>query len=54
VYLMVQLGAGDDAPPEHPMIAAIRNSSDPTWKGSYYDAGDPSEWIKPVENLTEP
>lgn len=27
--LMDRSGAGEDAPPEHPMIEAARNSSDP-------------------------
>jgi hypothetical protein len=27
--LMARLGAGEDAPPEHPLIAAARNSSEP-------------------------
>jgi len=51
--LMDRLGAGDDAPPEHPMIEAIRNSSDPEWTGSFYFCNAPDEWIEPVEDLSE-
>ena len=28
---MERLGAGEDAPPEHPLLEAARNSSDPKW-----------------------
>ena len=51
--LMDRLGAGDDAPPEHPMIEAIRNSSDPEWTGSFYFCNAPHEWIEPVKDLSE-
>jgi hypothetical protein len=48
-----RLGAGDDAPPEHPMIAAVRNSSEPKWQDSFWAANDPDEWVKPVPDLSE-
>ena len=51
--LMERLGAGEEAPPEHPMIEAARNSSDPKWAYSFYAANDPGEWEKPVEDLSE-
>ncbi len=51
--LFERLGAGEDAPPEHPLLAAARNSSDTWWAGSVY-AEDPDEWINPVEDLSEP
>jgi hypothetical protein len=51
--LMLRLGAGEDAPLEHPMIEAIRNSSDPRWYGSFYVCNDPDEWVQPVEDLSE-
>jgi hypothetical protein len=51
--LMDRLGAGDDAPPEHPMIAAVRNSSEPKWQNSFWAANDPEEWVKPVPDLSE-
>ena len=50
--LMERLGAGEAAPPEHPLIAAARNSSDPWWSQSFY-AEDPEEWTEPIEDLTE-
>ena len=52
--LMDRLGAGEEAPPEHPMIEAARNASDPEWASSFYAANDPEEWVKPIENLSEP
>jgi hypothetical protein len=50
---MDRLGAGDDAPPEHPLIEAARNSSDPKWSGSFFAVEDPDEWVKPVPDLSE-
>jgi len=49
-----RMGAGEDAPPEHPLIAAARNSSDPAWSESFYAAGDADEWIEPIQDLSEP
>ena len=51
--LMARLGAGEEAPPEHPLIEAVRNSSDPRWSGTVWEAGDPREWTAPVEDLSE-
>jgi hypothetical protein len=51
--LMERLGAGEDAPPEHPLIAAVRNSRDPKWQNSFWAANDPDEWVKPVPDLSE-
>ena len=51
--LMDRLGAGDNAPPEHPMIAAVRNSSEPKWQNSFWAANDPDEWVKPAPDLSE-
>ena len=49
-----RLGAGEDAPPEHPMIAAVRNSSDPEWQNSFWLAcEDPDEHTKPIPDLSE-
>ncbi len=50
---MDRLGAGEDAPPEHPLIEAVRNCSDPKWSKSFFAADDPDEWIKPVPDLSE-
>jgi hypothetical protein len=49
--LMNRLGTGADAPPEHPMLEAARNSSDPSWSESTYSADE--SWIEPVEDLSE-
>jgi hypothetical protein len=50
--LMDRLGAGEDAPPEHRLIAAVRNSSAPEWSQSFYAAGE--SLTDPVEDLSEP
>jgi len=50
---MDRLGAGKDAPPEHPMLAAVRNSSDSEWTNSFYFVEDPDEVTRPVEDLSE-
>ena len=52
--LMDRLGAGEEAPREHPLIEAARNSSDPRWLNTFYAVEDPDEWIKPVPDLSEP
>jgi hypothetical protein len=51
--LMDRLGAAEDAPPEHPLIAAARNSSDPKWSKSFYAVNDPDDWVRPVPDLSE-
>jgi hypothetical protein len=53
INFMDRLGAGEDAPPEHPLIEAARNSSDPKWLNTFYAVENPDEWIKPVEDLSE-
>ncbi len=53
INFMDRLGAGDEAPPEHPLIAAARNSTAPKWTGSFYAVEDPDEWVKPIEDLSE-
>ena len=40
--MMDRLAAGEDATPEHPMIEAVRNSSEPKWAGSVCAANDPA------------
>jgi hypothetical protein len=47
-----RLGAGDEAPPEHPLVVAARGSSDPAWSESFY-AGGGEGWTDPVEDLSE-
>ena len=50
--LFDRLGAGEDAPPEHPLIEAARNSSESKWSDSFYAANDEG-WTDPVEDLSE-
>jgi hypothetical protein len=45
-------GKGADAPPEHPLNTAARNSPDPKWQNSYYASGDES-WTREHEDLSE-
>ena len=52
VNLAKRMGAGEDAPPEHPLLKAARNSDDPEWSQSIFVA-DPDEWVRPVEDLSE-
>ncbi len=52
--LMDRMGAGEDAPPEHPLIAAARNSSDPKWANSFFAVEHPQRWTEPLEDLSEP
>ena len=48
-----RLGAGENAPPEHPLLVAARNSSDPKWSEGFYDVNDPDKWIKSIPDLSE-
>src|SRR5215211_6807632 len=50
--LMARMGAGEDAPPEHPLLEAARNSSDPGWSESTYSVDE--TWTEPVEDFSEP
>ena len=50
--LMHRPGAGEDASPEHPLIEAARNSSEPKWSGSFYATNDEGS-TAPVEDLRE-
>jgi hypothetical protein len=51
---MARMGAGSeaDAPPEHPLVEAARNSSDPEWSQSFYAEGGEG-WTDPIEDLSE-
>ncbi len=53
INLMDRMGAGEDAPPEHPLIAAARNSSERGWSNSIYAIEDPAAHVAPVEDLSE-
>jgi hypothetical protein len=50
--LMDRLGAGEDAPPEHPLIEAARHSSEREWSESFFAMNDVG-WTDPVEDLSE-
>ena len=50
--LMNRMGAGEGAPPEHPLLEAARNSSDPSWSESTYSVNE--SWTDSVEDLSEP
>jgi hypothetical protein len=52
--LIDRLGAGEEAPPEHPLIAAARTSTDPVWSRSFLAVDDPEVWVQPVPDLSEP
>ena len=49
--MVERLGASEDAPPEHPLLTAARNSSDPSWSESTYSVDE--GWTDPVEDLSE-
>ena len=46
------VGRSDPTEPEHPLCVAARNSSDPTWRDSFYASGSESE-TGPIEDLSE-
>jgi hypothetical protein len=46
-----RMGAGEDAPPEHPLITAAKNSTDPKWRGSFFAVND--DLTAPIEDLSE-
>ena len=48
-----KLGAGEDAPPEYPMLVAVRNASDPELQKSIYYIGDPDAHTRPIRDLSE-
>lgn len=52
VNLMDRMGSGEEAPPEHPLIAAARNSSEPKWSRSFY-ATNSEGWTDLIEDLSE-
>ncbi|MDP8951918.1 MAG: hypothetical protein M3N18_06735 [Actinomycetota bacterium] len=49
--LCARMGAGGDAPPEHPLLEAARNSTATEWSGSIF-ATD-VDATAPVEDLSE-
>ena len=50
---MERLGAGDDAPPLHPLVEAAANSSDPRWRESYFGDIDFPGSTEPIEDRSE-
>jgi hypothetical protein len=48
-----RMGAGENAPPEHPLLKAVRNSSDPELQNSFYFVNDPDAHTQPVPDLSE-
>jgi len=52
VNLSARMGAGENAPPEHPLIEAAKNSSDSAWSKSFFALDDPT-WTAPIEDLSE-
>jgi hypothetical protein len=50
---MDRMGAGGDAPPEHPLIAAARNSSESKWANSIYAVEDPEAHVAHLEDFSE-
>jgi hypothetical protein len=51
---MIRLGAGEDAPEPHPLLAAARNSTEAWWRESVYASGADEAWTEPPEDLSEP
>jgi hypothetical protein len=49
--LMARMGAGEDAPAEHPLMEAARNSTDGWWSTSLY-ATD-GDLTAPIPDLSE-
>ena len=53
VNLTERMGAGEDAPPEHSLLAAARNYDDSGWSEPLFAAPGHGEPIGPVEDLSE-
>ena len=48
-----RMGAGENEPPEHPLLKAVRNSSDPELQNLFYFVNDPDAHTQPVPDLSE-
>jgi hypothetical protein len=48
-----RIGAGEDAPPRHPLVGAARNSSDPRWRKYYFSDIDCDGSTAVVKDLSE-
>jgi hypothetical protein len=53
INLMDRLGAGENAPTEHLLLVAVRNTTDPEWQKSFYYVNDPDAHTRPVPDLCE-
>jgi hypothetical protein len=51
--LVSRMGAGDAAPPEHPMLTAARNSTDPEWREMFFGGLGDGDITEPIEDLSE-
>ncbi len=51
---MDRLGAGENAPPRHPLLIAAQNSSDPKWREDYFGDIDFEGSTDPIPDLSEP
>jgi hypothetical protein len=52
INLRDRMGAGEDAPREHPLLPAARNSSEPKWSEGLYSVNSRA-WTEPIEDLSE-
>jgi hypothetical protein len=52
INLMERLGAGEEAPPEHSLIEAARNSSGSKWSESFYAVND-EHWTDSIKDLSD-
>lgn len=52
INLMDRMGTGEEAPPEHPLIAAARNSQERKWSESLYSVNSKT-WTDAIEDLSE-
>jgi hypothetical protein len=50
---VARLGAGDDAPPRHPLLEAAANSSDPAWRNSFFSDVDYDGSVETIPDLSD-
>jgi hypothetical protein len=48
-----RLGAGEEAPPRHPLLVAAANSSDPRWRTSFFSDIDFDGAVEQIEDLSD-
>ena len=49
----LRLGAGEDAPPPHPLLLSAKNTTIDWWRESVYASGAEEGWTEPVKDLSE-